>query len=115
MAKEQEEEGTAQAEAERNEVKAKLRELGIEFHPASGLKKLIALLPENQEVEAPKVSIRQQIGSKSREAISEAEILIIKLRELELLARNNYRPSRHFGIFAQNIDSFIRRFNKMLR
>lgn len=63
----------------------------------------------------PKISIRAVIDVAGKEAINDAENLIEKLKDLEKFARANNRPARHFGIFANNILSFVRRFQKMLR
>ena len=80
-----------------------------------GIKKSNEPSSGQETPEVKKQSVREIMQLASEEVISDAEKLIAKLKELELFAKGNSRPAKHFFFFQQQISIFIARFKKMLR
>lgn len=71
--------------------------------------------PVDVKIEVKKASVRETLAQRGGRVIKDANKVITDLRDLEIFAKNNNRPAKHFGIFAQQLEGFVNRISRMLK
>lgn len=71
-------------------------------------------ISEEAIIEAKK-SARELIEFGAEGVIEDIDKAQVKLKELAVFARNANRPHKHFTVFANDLDMFVKRFKRMLR
>lgn len=70
---------------------------------------------EVEKIVAEKKSVKEIIDLEAAVIVEDVAKIQAKLKELAVFANTNRRPHKHFTIFSNDMELFVRRFKRMLR